>query len=206
MRARLMGAGLMGAGLIRAGRIGAGLAGAGDDAGRGDVLRLIVEFESGHGELIVIGLVIGPGLRRRGRRLAHRRGVPETPRLAGSALGPGIPALRLVRAVPRVLVPAGLRGLGGLSRLGPLGSPAWPGAPALELESWSGPAPGIAASWIWGGRNTRDGASTGTRRPGARGTRGAPGAVSLGIAGRFPCHLFLAVFRMPREKYRKRGR
>src|SRR6185437_14054264 len=41
--------------------------------------------------------------------------------------------------------------------------------------------------------STGKGTGTGTRRPGTRGTRRAPGAVSRGMAGRFPCHLCLAV-------------
>ena len=184
-------------------------------AARG-VLRQVIEFESGHGELVVIG----PRLRRRGQRLAHRRGVPETPRLAARGV-----------AASWVLVAARLAGLG------PLGSPAWPGAPPLELEPGGGPAPGITACWIGGGRNsrdgagggarhgagggtrhgagggarhgagggTRDGAGGGARRLGARGPRGVPGAVSLGMAGRFPCHLCLAVFGTPPEKSAENG-
>ena len=54
--------------------------------------------------------------------------------------------------------PAGSRPRGvlvgrpGLAGLGPLGSPARPGAPPLELEPGGGPAPGITACWIGGGR------------------------------------------------------
>ena len=44
------------------------------------------------------------------------------------------------------------------------------------------------------------------RRPGTLGTRRAPGAVSRGMAGRFPCHLCLAVDRMgPGEARSQRG-
>ena len=150
-------------------RTRAGLAGEGDDAGRDDVLRLVIEFESGRGELVVIG----PRLRRRRQRLAYRRGVPETPRLARRVLG------------PRVL--GAWVGWVGWDRLGPRPgrrrrpSNSNPGAVPLQ---GSRPAGGWGRCW-----HAEAGA--------ARGTRGAPGAVSLGIAGRFPCHLCLTIFRMP---------
>ena len=55
------------------------------------------------------------------------------------------------------------------------------------------------------GGGTRHGAGGGTRRLEARGTRGAPGAVSLGMAGRFPCHLCLAAFGTPPVKSGETG-
>ena len=171
----------------------------GDGVGRGSVLRPVIELESGHGDRIVTG----PRLRRHGQRLAQRRGVPEEPRLAAGGvasrllasrpfarhvLGPHVPG----PGWPAVKVP------GERAGLGPLGSPAWPGAPPLELEPGGGPAPRIGAGW--------GGAWAGPRRPGARGARWAPAAVSPGMAGRFPGHVCLAVKKMPPGgKCRKRG-
>ena len=175
-----------------AGRSAGRVAGEGDDAGRDGVLRLVIELESGHGELIVIG----PRLRRRGQRLAYRRGVPETPRLAAAAASASRASWR---------VPGRWPGRGGLGwgRLGPRPgrerrpSNSNPGAVPLQGSGCSVRVgePGAAAGM--GPVAARGWGRCGTRRPGARGTRGAPGAVSLGMAGRFPCHLCLAVCRMP---------
>ena len=113
------------------------------------------------------------------------------------------------------------------------GPPAWPGAPPLELEPGGGPAPGITASWIGGGRNSRggagmagggarhgagggardgagggarDGAGGGARRPGARGTREgsrAPSASGWPVGSLVTCALPSSG--RPRRKCRKRG-
>ena len=83
----------------------------------------------------------------------------------------------------------------------PAGRAGLPGAAALELEPGRRPAPRIVVGLTVADRDARDGpggrsgegAGSGTRRPGTRGSRRAPGAVSRGMAGRFPCHLCLAV-------------
>jgi len=111
-------------------------------------------------------------------------------------------------------MPPGNAPVAGLSRRGPAGrDPAGrlggegraragrPRAAVLELEPGRRPAPRIVVgltvgnrdAWDGPGGGTGKGAGTGTRRPGTRGTRRAPGAVSRGMAGRFPCHLCLAV-------------
>src|SRR6185312_17169598 len=85
------------------------------------------------------------------------------------------------------------RGLAGLA--------GRPRAAVLELEPGCRPAPRIVVGLTVGNRDARDGpgggtgkrTGSGTRRPGTRGTRRAPGAVSRGMTGRFPCHLCLAV-------------
>jgi hypothetical protein len=59
-----------------------------------------------------------------------------------------------------------------------------------DAREGAGSGPGDGA-----GGGARRGAGRGTRRPGARRTRWASGAVSLGVAVRFPCHLCLAVER-----------
>ena len=157
-------------------------------AGRGR----LAEFESGRREHIVLG----PRLGRRGKRLAHRRRVPE-PRLGGL----------------RAMVRPWHGPVAGLGRRRPAGCARRPGA-ALELEPGRGPAPRIIVGLTVAGRHARDGpgdrpgegVASGTRRPGTRGTRRTPGAVSRGMASRFPCHLCLAVDRMgPGEMRSQRG-
>jgi hypothetical protein len=89
----------------------------------------------------------------------------------------------------------------GLARRDLAGRTGRPRAAVLELEPGRRPAPRIVVRLTVGNRDARDGpgggtgkrTGSGTRRPGTRGTRRAPGAVSRGMAGRFPCHLCLAV-------------
>jgi len=117
----------------------------------------------------------------------------------------------------------GRRGLAGRDPAGGLGGESRaragrPRAAVLELEPGRRPAPRIVVGLTVGNRDTRDGpgggtgkgTGTGTRRPGTRGTRRAPGAVSRGMAGRFPCHLCLAVSVIfpadgPRWEHSQRG-
>ena len=171
----------------RAGRVrragGPGLRGrAGWRRERGAGPGRLAEFEPGRDEHVV-----GPGLRRglHRHRLAHRRRVPEPARLGGLRAG----------------VRPGDAPVAGLARRGTAGRAGLPGAAALELEPGRRPAPRIVVGLAVADRDARDGpggrsgegAGSGTRRPGARGSRRAPGAVSRGMAGRFPCHLCLAV-------------
>jgi hypothetical protein len=164
-------------------RVGAGLVAAG-------------EFEPGRYEYIVIRPGLWRGLHR--HRVAHRRRVPEPGRLGGFRAGvrPGDPPVA------------------GLARRGPARRAGRPRAAVLELEPGRRPAPRIVVGLTVGNRDARDGpgggpgkgTGSGTRRPGTRGTRRAPGAVSRGMTGRFPCHLCLAVSVMaPRSQRSQRG-
>src|SRR5690349_24022401 len=98
-------------------------------------------------------------------------------------------------------MPPGGPPVAGLGPRGLAGRADRPRAAVLELEPGCRPAPRIVVGLTVGNRDTRDGpgggtgkgTGTGARRPGTRGTRRAPGAVSRGMAGRFPCHLCLAV-------------
>ena len=109
--------------------------------------------------------------------------------------------------------PGGAR-VAGLARRGPAGSAGRPEAAALEFEPGRRSAPRIVVGLTVAGREARHGpgdgpgkgTASGTRRPGTRGTRRAPGAVSRGMAGLFPGHLCLAVNRMaPGEMRSLRG-
>ena len=118
------------AGRARAGRARAGRARGCRGWRRPGVLRRVVEFESGHAELVVVG----PRL----RRVADSGWPSRTRGRLPPSGGSGNAAAR--RPQDRVPAPG---------RAGSAWPPAWPGVPPLELEPGGGPAPaGITASWI----------------------------------------------------------